>query len=87
MESLISAGITVLSVILLGIFTFIGYKIGFKIGFKEGRRDAVSDLVSAKDPEAWDKAHFLEIEGKVKTSIEETTKRIARKSGTEQLPR
>lgn len=71
MESLTAVLLTILATIMLGVSFAMGWRFGQRHGFKAGRRDAITDLMLAKDPEAWDKAHFLEVEAKVKAEISE----------------
>ena len=53
---------TILSVIIIGITYYLGFRHGKISGTESGRKIAVTDLLMTKDPEAWDKAHFLEVE-------------------------
>lgn len=36
----------------------------YKLGFHFGEQDAINRLLDAKDPEAWDKAHYLRADKK-----------------------
>lgn len=82
MDAIIAVIVTLAGVLaILGAF-FAGYARGKAAGSAAGRKDAVTDLILAKDPEAWDKAHYLEVEGieKRKKAADETTV-VVRKTG------
>jgi hypothetical protein len=54
--------ITLVIIASLGYSFYRGYRLGVTHGMISGRAKAVRDLLLVKDPEAWDKARYLEIE-------------------------
>lgn len=79
MDTILTVIATVLSIAVVLLAFFAGYRAGKKSGAAAGRQDAVTDLILAKDPEAWDKAHFLEVENIEKKKLSEATTTVVRR--------
>lgn len=76
MESLpilISIVVTILALLSLGSCVYAGYKWGFKSGKKAGFQEAKDALLSTKNAEVWETAHFLHID---QTQKEEEAKKL-----------
>lgn len=67
---------TLSSMALLLVFFYVGHRRGHITGLREGYDNASRELLMAKDPEAWDKARYLQVEKKQRE--EGATTRIVR---------
>jgi hypothetical protein len=82
MDAIIAVVVTLAGVSALISAFLAGYMRGKKAGTAVGRQDAVTDLILAKDPEAWDKAHYLEVEGiEKRKKVADATTVVVRRPG------